>query len=86
MKIYKEGFFFDSGTKKIVLLPIQTGCHHNQNRIEFPLIIPLETNEWHFQRAILNSFNMSPHMTMLGHPSHKVYTVVVVVVVGQHHT
>ena len=51
--------------------------------IEFPLIIALETNEWHFQRAILKSFNMSPHMTMLGHPSHKLYTVVVVV--GQHH-
>ena len=48
-------------------------------------IIALEKNEWHFQRAILKSFNMSPHMTMLGHPSHKLYTVVVVVVVGQHH-
>ena len=46
-------------------------------QLEFPLIIALETNEWHFQRAILKSFNMSPHMTMLGHLSHKLYTVVV---------
>ena len=46
-------------------------------QLEFSLIIALETNEWHFQRAILKSFNMSPHMTMLGHLSHKLYTVVV---------
>ena len=46
-------------------------------QLKFPLIIALETNEWHFQRAILKSFNMSPHMTMLGHLSHKLYTVVV---------
>ena len=47
-------------------------------QLEFPLIIAVEINEWHFQ-----SLSMSPHMTMLGHPSHKLYTVIVVV--GQHH-